>query len=211
MTPFIRNDQYNFIKYQTQILVNGHSSSNDRAVLQALKSLAVEKVLYMFLEESEEQKQLLNPISEIKDKEQAEAFLNTIKPFVMPFEVSEQQIKKLFPKVKKLKVLVLEGMNLREISYLGWDDKGSQKKYIVTYHEGKLTGLQGTCKPLNKKGICVLCNKIEEVGLFMTEKKGTVQGTFTKRGNYICLDSQKCNHNLITLDKLDEFLVLSKQ
>lgn len=45
MEPFIRNDQYNFIKYQTQVLINGHASVNDTGVLNALKSLSAEKVM----------------------------------------------------------------------------------------------------------------------------------------------------------------------
>jgi hypothetical protein len=35
--------------------------------------------------------------------------------------------------------------------------------------------------------------------------------TYTTKGNYICKDSQKCNHNLITLDKLNDFIVQLKK
>ncbi|WP_042349857.1 FusB/FusC family EF-G-binding protein [Bacillus massiliigorillae] len=211
MEPFIRNDQYNFIKKQTQTLVNGHSSVNDIAVLQALKSLAIERVLNLFTDISNEQKQLLEPIVEIKDKDHAEEFLLQLKPYVIPFEeVTQQTIKKLMPKVKKLKVPSLENTDWKDISYLSWDDKGSQKRYIIARYNHKLMGLQGTFKPINKKGICTICNKLEEVGMFMTEKKGTVQGTFTKRGNYICQDSQACNANITSLDKLNDFISLSR-
>lgn len=43
MEAFIRSDQYNFIKSQAYILANGHATANDRGVIQALKSLAIEK------------------------------------------------------------------------------------------------------------------------------------------------------------------------
>lgn len=212
MEPFIRSDQYNFIKAQTQILINGHSTVNDIAVLNALKSMAGERVLQLFTEVSEDQKQLMEPIIEIKEKAHAEAFLLQLKPYVIPFkEVTEQTVKKLFPKAKKLKAPSLENIDLTEISYLGWDDKGSNKKYIVAYHINKLVGLQGTFKSINQKGICALCNRFEEVGMFMSETKGSEKGTFIKRGNYICQDSQKCNHNLITLDKLYDFIELLKR
>lgn len=210
MKPFIRNDQYNFIKSQTQILINGHSSVNDVAVLTALKSLAIEKVMNLFAYLDEEQKQLLQPIVDIKEKDQAEQFLLQLKPYIIPFSISEQSIKKLFPKAKKLKVPAIEEIDLRRISYLGWDDVGSQRKFIVTYQNGKLIGLQGTFNSLNKKGICTICNQLEETGMFMTTTKGAIQGTFTKRGNYICQDSQKCNYNVTSLDKLEEFILLTK-
>lgn len=48
MEAFIRSDQYNFIKSQAYILANGHATANDRGVIQALKSLAIEKI-YMYL------------------------------------------------------------------------------------------------------------------------------------------------------------------
>lgn len=208
MEPFIRSDQYNFIKAQTQTLINGHSTVNDIDVINALKSMAKEKVLNLFGDLNDEQKQLMDPILEIKDKTQAEEFLAQLKPYVIPFkEVTEQTLKKIFPKAKKLKVPLLENMDLKEISYLGWYDKGSNKKYIVVGHQNKLIGLHGTFQNSNQKGICAICNAYEKVGMFLSESKGVDKGTFIKRGNYICQDSQKCNHHLTTLDKLNDFIV----
>ncbi|WP_078408903.1 FusB/FusC family EF-G-binding protein [Priestia abyssalis] len=208
MEPFIRSDQYNFIKVQTQTLINGHSTVNDIDVINALKSMAIEKVSNLFGDLNDEKKQLIDPILEIKDKTQAEEFLAQLKPYVIPFkEVTEQTLKKLFPKAKKLKVPSLENMDLKEISYLGWYDKGSNKKYIVAGHQNKLIGLHGTFENSNQKGICAICNAYEEVGMFLSESKGADKGTFIKRGNYICQDSQKCNHNLTTLDKMNDFIV----
>ncbi|MFJ5625048.1 FusB/FusC family EF-G-binding protein [Peribacillus loiseleuriae] len=207
MELFVRSDQYNFIKAQTQILINGHSTVNDIEVLHALKSIVQEKVLHLFMDISEEQRQILHPIINIEDNDKAEEFLSHVLPYVIPFkEVTEKTIKKLFPKAKKLKVPILENMNLYEISYLGWNDKGSNKKYIVAHHHNKLIGIQGTYKSINKKGICALCNHHEEIGMFLSEAKGTASGTFIKRGNYICENSQKCNQNIISLDKLNDFI-----
>ncbi|MDM5226799.1 FusB/FusC family EF-G-binding protein [Cytobacillus sp. NJ13] len=207
MEPFIRNDQYNFIKYQTQVLINGHATVNDTGVLNTLKSLSSEKVLGLFEELSEEQKQLLSPIIDIKERDQADAFLAQIKEYVIPFaSLTEQSIKKLFPKAKKLKIPALEDIDFREISYLGWDDKGTNRKYMISLLDGRLTGIYGTFKPLSKKGICAICSKFEETGMFLTETKGTQLGTYTKKGNYICQDSQKCNENLNSLQKLHDFI-----
>jgi hypothetical protein len=212
MEPFIRSDQYNFIKMQTKILVSGHSTANDVDVLNALRSLSIEKVLNLFSDISDEQKQLLNPIVKVKDKEDAGQFLIQLKPYVIPFKnITEQTIKKLFPKVKKLKVPSLENIDLKETSYLGWKDKGSNKKYIVAERDNKLIGLQGTVKSANKKGICTLCNRHEEVEMFISETRATAQGTFIKRGNYICQDSQACNQHITELDKLNDFITLLKK
>lgn len=207
MEPFIRSDQYNFIRTQTQVLMNGHLSVNDRNVLHALKLITIEKVLQLFDDISDEQKQLLNPILNVEDRAGAEEFLSQVEPYVIPFKnVTEQTIKKLFRKAKKLKVPSLEEIELKELSYLGWNDIGSNKKYIVAEYDHKLIGLQGTFRNSSQKGICALCNGFEEVGLFVSESKGSEKGTFTKRGNYICQDSQTCNHNLTSLDKLHDFI-----
>lgn len=206
MEPFIRAEQYNYIKMQGRKLVNGHSTAKDANVIKALKEIVSESIITMFPDMNEEQKQLILPITEIKDKEMAEKFLVQLKPYVMPFKATEQTIKKLFPKVKKLYVPSLNHMDLREISYVSWEDKSTNKKYIVIDREQKLIGLQGSFTHANKKGICALCNGLEEVGMFLAEIKGKEQGTFTKRGNYICRDSQKCNENLTSLDKLHEFV-----
>ncbi|PEJ57732.1 elongation factor G-binding protein [Bacillus sp. AFS002410] len=211
MEPFIRTEQYNFIKQQLQVLTNGHASVNDRAVLNALHSLVSDKALGLFTDLTKEQQQLFIQIDTIKKSEQAEVLLRQLLPYVIPFkEVSEQSIKKLFPKAKKLKLPILKNFDLLQTTYIGWDDLGSNSKFIVTYLNHKLIGLQGTFNPINKKGNCTICNKFEDLGLFMTKTKGKIEGTFTQRGNYICKDSQKCNQNITSLDKLHDFITIVK-
>ncbi|RDI45665.1 FusB/FusC family EF-G-binding protein [Falsibacillus pallidus] len=212
MEPFIRNDQFNFIRYQTQILINGHSTVNDSSVLDALHSLSTEKVSDLFPEWTESQMQVLKPLGNLKNSDEAESFLESLKPYVIPFkEVTEHTLKKLFPKAKKLKVPPLDSIDFRSLSYLSWIDPGSNKKYMVVQLENKLVGLHGTFSTSSKKGICTICHCHEEVGMFLTETKGKVQGTYTKRGNYICSDQTKCNENIRSLDKLNEFVNLLRK
>ncbi|MBO9129483.1 FusB/FusC family EF-G-binding protein [Bacillus sp. 165] len=207
MEPFIRSDQYNFIRAQAQILVNGHASANDTGVLQALKALTQEKVLQLFTDTNEEQRELLCQIVAVTNKEQAEIFVSQIKPYVIPFKaITEQTMRKLFPKAKKLKLPSLEHRDLKEMSYLGWDDLGSNRKYIITEYNNKLIGIHGTFTSIHQKGICSFCNRHEEVGLFMSTKKGSGKDTYINRGNYICQDSEVCNRNLTVLDKLHDFI-----
>jgi len=209
MNPFIRADQYQFIKFQTQILINSHATVNDKNVLNAVKSLARDKVSELFSDLEEDQKHLLDPLIDIEDNSKAEEFLEDLKPYVIPFKnVTEQTLKKLFPKAKKLKLPSLVGVDFKEISYLGWDDVGTNRKFLIVPYQNKLIGLSGSFTPIAKKGVCMLCNRHSEVGLFMSEKKGKTQGTFVRRGNYICQDSMKCNENLISLSKLEDFILL---
>ena len=101
---FIRNDQYNMLKEQAQKLINAHASVNDATVLAAVRSLTIEKAYSVFSELGDEQKELIGSLVTIKDTAGAEKFLAAIKPLVIPFQkLTEQSLKKLFPKAKKLK------------------------------------------------------------------------------------------------------------
>lgn len=209
MNQFIRNDQYNFIKQQVRNLVKGHATGNDSDVIVALESLVLERILELFEEITEEQKQLLVPVLNVEDKEAAERFLSQIKKYVIAYPtVTEGSIKKIFPKVKKLSVPDLEEIDLAGTSYLGWNDKGSNRKYLIVPTQNKLVGLWGTFRSINKKGICAICHHNEEVGMFMSEAKSSSRDIHIKRGNYICVDSKKCNENITALDKLHGFIGL---
>lgn len=207
MEPFIRNDQYNFIMYQTQVLINGYSTVNDLGVLQALKGLVKDKVTNLFDGLSQSQQSILDPILDIRDSDQAEDYLIGLKAYVIPFPtVSDAILKKLFPKVKKLKTPDWGNLEFRDLSYLGWNDYGQERKYIVAEYEGKLKGFKGTFKSSSKKGICTICNSFGSIGLYMSESKTSSKGTFVKKGNYICQDSHECNEKLKDKEKLDDFI-----
>lgn len=211
MNTFIRNDQYNFIKFQMRNLVRGHATVNDMNVLNALKSSSLDKVLNLFPHISNDQKALLSKMIEIEENIEAKHFLSELMPYVMPFQsVTDKSVKKLFPKVKKLKTPAFENMDFKNYSYLGWNDAGSRRKYVIAEYSGKLIGIQGTIRNSNQKGICKICNGLEEVGLFMSRVKSGKE-TYTERGNYICYDSEKCNQTLITLNNLNDFITQLKK
>ncbi|WP_242290391.1 FusB/FusC family EF-G-binding protein [Bacillus cereus group sp. BfR-BA-01319] len=198
MEAFIRSDQYNFIKSQAYILANGHATANDRGVIQALKSLAIEKIIHVFENLTDEQKELIDTVLTVQNREDAESFLMKINPYVIPFQELKAQT---------LKLPDMEELDMKELSYLSWIDKGSSRKFIIAKNDkNKFVGLQGTFQSLNKKSICSLCHGHEEVGMFLVEIKGDVQGTFVKKGNYICKDGVACNQNMKSLDKLNDFI-----
>ncbi|MFI8688268.1 FusB/FusC family EF-G-binding protein [Rossellomorea sp. NPDC077527] len=207
MEPFIRNDQYNFITYQTQVLINGYRAVNDLGVLQALKGLAKDKVLNLFGELSPSQQRVLEHIIEIRDQDQAEDYLMGLKAYVIPFQtLSDASVKKLFPKVKKLKTPDWNQVDVKSVSYLGWNDHAQERKYIVAESNGKLKGFKGTFKNSSKKGICTICHSFGSIGFYMSESKKSAHGTYVKKGNYICQDSDECNEKLKDKEKLEDFI-----
>ena len=206
MEQFIRNDQFNEITNQTHILLNGYSTVNDLNVLHALRGLVKDKVNGLFTDLTRYQEEMLSKVEEVKDSEQAEDFLSGLEAYVIPFpSMTDAKLKKLFPKVKKLKMPDLSEVEETNISYLGWNDYGQERKYLVVEREGKLTGVKGRFTPSAKKGICAICHSFSEIGMFMSESRKSQQGTYVNRGNYICQDSMICNAQVKSLERLYDF------
>lgn len=207
--PFIRCDQYNFIHFQVKNLVLAHSTVKDPNVLKAVKFGAIDKIVALFPELNDSQKAIFDKIASIEEEVQGKNFLASLKRYVIPFKtMTEKNVAKLFPKAKKLKVPSLKDIDFQEIVYLGWYDIRSEKKYLIFNLDGKWLGIHGTFRHTTK-GVCAICNGHEEVGLFMANVKSGKE-TYTNRGNYICNDSQKCNQNIRSLEKLHDFVALLK-
>ncbi|WP_079479834.1 FusB/FusC family EF-G-binding protein [Halobacillus salinus] len=197
MEPFIRAEQFHYIENQTATLVNSRSSTNDQAVRSAMIAITQEKVIDAFHTLTEDQKQMISQIDQIKDEGDALFFLSRLKQYIIPFtKLTEQQIKNMFPKVKKLQVPELQAIPWHTLTYLGWTDHGSKRKYIITYLDQEWTALQGEFTPSHHPGICSICHETEEVGLFTVSKHDKSTGETITRGNYICQDSERCNYNL---------------
>ena len=73
------------------------------------------------------------------------------------------------------------------------------------YEEEKLKGISGTLSPTINKGICSICQRTSNVSLFLSTTKTGSDGTYTKKGNYICHDSDQCNQQLVQLAPFYEF------
>ncbi|MFP7493157.1 FusB/FusC family EF-G-binding protein [Terribacillus saccharophilus] len=207
MQAFIRNDQYNNIKEQVQQLVNSSAVVKDIDVIYGLRSLAEDKIMKRFEELSRDEAEMLGRIRDVQDEIDAELFLAQLRPSIKPFPIlTEQQLKKLFPKVKQLHLPKLEEVDWEKTSYLGWNDNGQQAKYMVAPHEKEMIAIRGTITPSSQPGICAICNKLESVGLFMADSISRGQGTYVKRGNYVCRDSAKCNRNLTDINRFYSFI-----
>ncbi|MBK3497365.1 FusB/FusC family EF-G-binding protein [Viridibacillus sp. YIM B01967] len=207
MEAFMNVEQYQFLKKQARKMINACSNTKDKHVIEAMQALVMESINTKIVGITDDKLCLLKPIVNLQTKEQLEDFFKTIKTYVTPFEIiTEKNIKKLFPKDKKMNIPNLKSIDWTEISYLSWLDSGTNRKYIVFRDESGIIGFRGVFSYSNKKGFCTICNQHHQVGMFMSSKKGKALGTYVKRGNYICTDSTACNESLTDFTRLTDFL-----
>lgn len=211
VNPFIRNHQYNMIKKQVKLLQNACSTVSDPKVVEAVRTTAVTKVLEAFPEATALQKQYFEKISTLNRTEDFQTYLQSLEPFLAEFEqVSSAQIKKLFPKVKKLKLPDLDVLDYKYVTYIGWTDIATNKMFLLYHLDGKLVGIEGKFTRANKKSICCLCNRHEEVALFSAiakSKPANASPDYYKAiGNYMCVSSDICNKNISDVEVLEKFI-----
>lgn len=201
---FIRNHQYNFIKEQTLNLITAHATANDAEVLSVLRHLSHEKVFALFPALTEEQKQVLRPLTTVKDTDAAEGFLAGLLPYLIPFpSITTDNLKRLFPKAKRLKGPNLPSLDFHGLSYLTWQE--NTNRFLVAQRNGRMQAVSGQFGASRKQGVCMICHKHGAVGLFTAKTAGSAD-TYVKHGQYICADGAACNSRLTTLDRLERFL-----
>lgn len=209
-TPFIRNHQFNVIKKQSDFLLKTLRTIADRKVLETVRYRAVTSTLEAFPSLTEDQKRMLGEISTIEKAEDFQRYLSALEPYLEPYPtITLKQIQKLFPKNKKLKVPDLQSIDFRYVTYLGWVDIATNKLYIVYPFEGRFIGIEGRITPTNKKGYCLFCNRHQELGLFSVKTKPAVASpdNLSFIGQYVCLDSQACNHSITDTGALEKFIL----
>ncbi|MEJ8547448.1 FusB/FusC family EF-G-binding protein [Brevibacillus borstelensis] len=209
--PFIRNHHYNFIKNQADIVQKATVSVSDPKVLEAVRYSAESKVLNAFPHGTESQKQLLKKIALLKEAEDFKQYLSSLLPYVVPFpQVTEKQIKKLFPKNKKLKVPDLLTLDYQSVTYLGWMDIATSKLFIVYPAGEEIVGIEGKFTIANRKNTCSLCHGHGEVALFSAVTKTRIAHAspdyYKAIGNYICTDSAACNKRITDVAVLERFI-----
>ncbi|SEJ14822.1 Fibronectin-binding protein (FBP), N-terminal [Bhargavaea ginsengi] len=203
----LTSSQYHFILRQARNVMNGHTNSADEDVLAAVVLMAIERSERLTEVVSDELKRTIRLMDSIRNREDYEEFRERLLLYVRPMvEVTDKDIKKLFPKVKNLRMPKFAEAVRKELTYLGWNDPGTNRKYFVFEEGDGLTGLYGQFRPSGKKGVCSICNGIDETGLFLTETRHAGGETYTKRGNYICTDSMACNRRLDDRERFDQFI-----
>lgn len=203
--PFLTVANYHLIEQQLNKILNALATSNDKNIIQAVRGI-VDTEITANITMTTEETHLIERLFSVTDRAQGEAYFESLKPYVIPFKtVTASTIKSLFKKEKKLKLPILEELDFQHICFLAWDDLGTHRKYVIIEQDNKLKGIKGTFNNSSIKGICAICNRHADVGLFTTSIKGKIIGTFTSHSNYICVDSQQCNLHVTDMHKTIEF------
>ena len=197
--------EYNYVKKQITNLIDIYKTVNDKQTIMTSQELTTLSIKPILGDELHEQIRIAYLDVTLTNAKATKIF-DTLKEFVVPYkESSDKQIEKSFKKVKKLKFPDLSHYDLKETNYLAWDDIGTQRKYINFYSNNKLVGFYGVMSPIVIKNVCAICHNIDNVAMFMSTTKSSGDGTYTKKGNYICKDSIKCNQQMTSLNYLHDF------
>ncbi|MGN7117405.1 FusB/FusC family EF-G-binding protein [Lysinibacillus odysseyi] len=191
--------QMHLIEKQAMKLLNSLSTSKDEKVLEAVRGL-----IETTLTEAEVPQFIIEDVLALKDRQQLEPLLSVVKENVQPFpEVSEQVLKRLWKKEKKLKAPKVANP---QVTFVAWDDSSTRTRFFVYEQEGELTGVKGILSTEQIKGVCALCRQHQSVSLFTTKEKGDVEGTYKKYSQYICADIEKCEKGIDSEEKLYSFM-----
>lgn len=212
MNAFIKKHEYNYIKKCLTDLNNTFRNCVDINIIEATKAYTLEKILRIFTNLSVEENEILD-ISKINDPLHIDSYLSELNEYVYGIpKITNAQISKLFKKEKKLKLPPLNAQDSKNV-YLGWIDESIRKLFVVYNMNDKLIGM--ACRipnySSNNTHICALCNHVgnqNEVAFVSPICKTTNTGEDAYRsiGFNICLDSQKCNDRIVSIEKLEKLL-----
>ncbi|MFB4165126.1 FusB/FusC family EF-G-binding protein [Alteribacillus sp. JSM 102045] len=208
--PFIQNHHLNVIKNKGRHIQYCFHDIEDASVLQAVKGQAADQVKQAFSKLTKEEEEVIDPLSDVKTSIEVEAFIGSVYPYVKPFPaIDKTQIKKLFPNHKKMQFPVLENIDFSHLTYLGWNDPGQQKKYLIYELDGELVGVTGRYTQPTQRNYCYFCNELTPVHLvsIKTDESSSENPDYYRSiGQYICKDSEECNKNITDVRALESFI-----
>lgn len=138
--------------------------------------------------------------------------VKTLQEFVVPFVAPDKkQIQQTFRKTKELTLPDLTVVDWRDYTFFAWNDIATRRKYILYYEQDQLLGLVGDVSSPVIWGYCSICQHEENVTMFLALNKRHGDGRYTKKGNYICVDSLQCNRNLHERALFDKFVTTIKK
>ena len=198
--------EYWYCKQQISELVSAYHSVNDKQTINTVQTLIKGKTDEIFTRDPLLAAYWDQFLDTSLTRDRFERLFEEIKRFVEPMDIpSTKQIDKAFRKVKKMQYPELETLDYRDFSYLGWNDSGTNRKYLLRKIDGRFTGVYGSFSTDVQKGHCAICNQISTVAFFLATTKSSGDGTYTKKGNYICTNSGQCNRQLTQLGTLERF------
>lgn len=209
MTPFIKPFQLNEVRNILQQLLNAVYFAGDYRVYEATKQSTVLKLEAAFNGLTEDQRRLFQGVENFSGQDEVSLFLESLEPYLIPFpHVTANQIKRLFPKVKKLVLPELDDVDFRKLVYLGWRDVATHSLYIVYEAEGTVSGIQCryTVGPANRTSVCSVCKQSRSAQhVALVAASSHVDGN-RSYGVHMCLDSDVCNRHIRNKDGLTDFV-----
>lgn len=206
---YIKNAELNFIRKQVYLIKDSYKKNAPANMIQAVKDQAQMKITEFYPNATKEQLEMLD-LSNLKSDQEFEQYVEKLSEYIVPFPmITEAQLKKLFPKNKKLKLPNLDIYNPSQLTYLSWEDISTNKKLIVSEIDGNVVGIECKYTMLQKDNICSFCNGFGQVVFISTvtkAKKVKNPDYYKAIGNYICHDSAKCNKNMTNVNYLTAFL-----
>ncbi|MFD2170390.1 FusB/FusC family EF-G-binding protein [Tumebacillus lipolyticus] len=212
MVPFLHPHQINAIRQQLHSLIGAFYFAGDYRVLEASRQNVQHTLLSMVPEATPAQRQLLEDAKNVRDRDELKAYMARLEPYVIPFqEITAAEIRKLFPKVKKLVLPPLAELDRTKLTYLGWRDIATHSIYLVHQIDGRWVGTE--CKyvptPKNRTMICMWCNTVgqgDEVALVTAQVKTRQLDGYKTYGNHLCLNSHTCNSRLTSTTEMEAYL-----
>ncbi|PLS15429.1 elongation factor G-binding protein [Bacillus sp. M6-12] len=208
---FIENYQYNFMKNEIDGICKTLKSTSDTKVFNVVKLGALTKILGLFMGLNPEQLQLLNKLESLNTEQELRDYENELSTFKKGFpSLSIHDIKKLFPKAKRLKIPDLSNINNSDFTFVSWNDIGTGNRYIIYNLSNKLVGLQCNITMLSKQNICTLCHQKGPVAIVTAiskAKRFKSSDNYVAYGNLMCIDTEKCNKALTDITYLEEFII----
>lgn len=213
MEPFIKKHEYNYIKRCLRDLNSAYKLSVDTNIIETNKAYINEKILSIFPNLSQDQWKILD-ITEIRDPLYIDKYLANLNEYVYGMSnITNEQLNKFFKKEKKLKLPNLNTRDSKNV-YLGWIDDSTRKLFVVYNMNGKLIGMACRLTSFNSNNthICTLCNHTggeNEVAFVSPICKTANAGEdgYRSIGFDICLDSEKCNDRIESVEKLEKILM----
>lgn len=208
--PNLRNHHRNLLKQQARLVLSAIRTAADPRVIETVRHSTLARLVEGLPELTAQQQRLLDQWPELKTADEFQQYELEWEPYVAEFPLpTEKQLKKLFPKNKKLKMPELDEAERRYLTYLGWNDIGTNRMFWVYELDGQLVGIEGRCTPLQKKGVCFVCQRNGETALFTAHVQGKPSNAdpdyYKAVGHYVCLDSAACNRQLVDEAPLASF------
>jgi len=210
--PFIRNHHYNSIKNEADSVLRALRTVGDPKILESVRYGARAKVAELFPDVGDELSAMLESVADLKTGEELQRYMQALEPYLIAFPpITESQIRKLFPKVKKLKVPDLGQIDFRFVTYLSWIDPATNKMFVVyPAADGRFVGIEGRYTDSVKKGYCFVCNRFENLVMFSAiakKKPANASPDYYKSvGNYLCASGHDCNKNVTDTASLTRFI-----